>query len=206
MCEEHSRALDALVLEYEGIVDHVYGIYLDGTRGFRLVHEEMKESQEKALRLFSRDTNGPSTIEEMDERTIFYGKGDPNDPDSVVLHAVTQGRLKERNRPGGSNSLFLANVCIVTLYQYWEDHYRKKIAQALGEKTESLLVPVFGDLRLLRRSIIHYQGYGLPDIDRCEVLQWFKPGEQIRINQDQMEDVVRKIKAALHELARQIQR
>ena len=51
-----------------------------------------------------------------------------------MLHETTIGEYKRRNEDGGQNWVFLANVCLVGIYQYWEDHFRKEIASALAEE------------------------------------------------------------------------
>lgn len=186
--------------EFESVVDRVYGIYLDGTQGFGLVRKKMKESQQNNLRTLFKDNDNVNTIEQLDSRTLYYGKGNPNDPDSKVLHKISQGELKARNREKGINFIFLANVCITIIYQYWEDHYRNKLASILDIEPDNILIPIFGDLRLLRRSIIHHRGIALSDVEKCEILTWFSEGDQISIDRSQMEIVIDEIQKAISNL------
>ena len=92
----------------------------------------------------------------------------------------------------------------MSIYQFWEDQYRQDIAAALdkAEKNE-LRVPVMGDLRYLRQSIIHNSGIAVSDVERCEVLRWFRRGERIALTQDQMKRIVREVKGAIGDVAEQ---
>ena len=109
----------------------------------------------------------------------------------MTQHITTQGQAKERNRKGGLNHAFLASMCLVTLYQFWEDHFRGRIADALGvDPATALKVPVFGDLRLIRNSIIHNAGVATSDTAKCEVLRWFKRGDWIELTDQQMESII----------------
>ena len=51
--------------EFESVVDRVYGIYLDGTRGFGLVRKDIKETSVKlnlSSRIFSPELAAPRGI------------------------------------------------------------------------------------------------------------------------------------------------
>ena len=122
------------ILEYEYIVDSIYGVYLDSVSGFREVLKRFEVSQMDTLRSLKKTNPELSTIEYLDSTAMFYGRGDPNSPESKFLHRTTQKDFKERNRKNGPNHMFIGNMALVTLYQYWEDHYREQIANELGIK------------------------------------------------------------------------
>ena len=56
-----------------------------------------------------------------------------------------------------------------------------------------------GDLRLIRISIIHHAGIGLKDIEKCELLKWYKEGDLIFIDKTKFEDIIYHIKNMLKE-------
>jgi hypothetical protein len=158
--------------------------------------------QQKSLLLLK---NSPElmTIEYLDSVSFLYGKGDPNNPASVILHQCTQGEYKQRIDKGGNNYKFIGNMCIVSIYQYWEDYYRSEIANSLGLEKEGLHLSIMGDLRILRRSIVHHKGIALPEIDKCEILKWFKHNEIIFIDEAKMEEIVVHIQEQLISLGKQ---
>ncbi|MCX6120975.1 MAG: hypothetical protein NTX44_05105 [Ignavibacteriales bacterium] len=194
--------INASIEQFLDVVHSIYGVYLDSIRGFYTVRKEFIEGQQKSLSLF-KDSPELMTIEHLDSIDFMYGKGNPNLPGSVILHRCTQGEYKQRNDKGGNNYKFIGNMCIVSIYQYWEDYYRSEIANSLGLKKEALLVTVMGDLRILRRSIVHHNGIALQDIDKCEVLKWFKYNNNIFIDELKMEEIVFHIQSQLIALGEQ---
>lgn len=174
--------------EFWDTVDRVYGAYLDATTGFHILGERIAN-----LQLESISTLG-ITQEELDSRTFYYGRGDPNEPSAMVQHAVPQGELKHRNRKNGENALFLGAMSVVAIYQFWEDRFRSEIAGELGLEREDLVHDVLGDLRLIRIAIIHHGGVAKKQIAQCRVLKWFQEGEQIQIDEDRIFEIVVKLR------------
>ena len=86
------------------------------------------------------------------------------------------------------------------IYQYWEDHYRGIIAECLGKQKNEIKVPLFGDLRDLRRSIIHNHGRAIPEVEHSEVLIWFKEGDPIQLTQDMFGQMVDEVLECLEQI------
>ena len=74
-------------------------------------------------------------------------------------------------------------------------HFRNKIAIELGLKPNDLQDPIMSDLRIFRNSIIHHAGVTLSNIVKCEKLIWFSPGEEIFLDNDKMDHLIREVKA-----------
>jgi hypothetical protein len=51
------------------------------------------------------------------------------------------------------------------LYQYWDDKYRGSIEKAARLPKDSIKSNVWGDIRNLRRSIIHKRGIAIDDVE-----------------------------------------
>jgi len=184
--------------EFEQIVDHLYGVYLDSTTGFDKLREWLIETQSKTIDEFKVSHPELANLEYLDSVEFVYGKGKPTDPDAIKLHSCTQKNLKERNLNDGINFQFLGNMTLVSIYQYWEDHHRKNISEELGIEKNDLKHPVMGDIRLLRRSIIHHAGIALKDVEKCEIFTWFKENDFIYIDENKFEEMVLKIKEMLN--------
>ena len=177
------------IKEFNKVLDDIYGIYLDSTRGFHLLREEIIKGQQ----IISEKTG--MSIVDIDQAKQYYGVGDPNKPDSYILHECTQSQLKKRNEKSGDNYAIIANMCIVLIYQYWEDHYRKNIAEELGYTNKNdLKSDIMGDLRLLRISIVHNKVIAKESVENCKLLQWFKKGDIIYVNEKMFEKIVFYIK------------
>ena len=177
------------------VVDGVYGIYLDSTHGFVLNKREAVAAQEQSILMMVEKNPELANVEYLDNITMFFSKVDPTDPDTESQHQCTQKQYKQRNGKGSLNHKFIGQMCIAMIYQYWEKHFRSKIATELGLKSNDLQDPIMGDLRIFRNSIIHHAGVALPNIIKCEKLKWFSPGEEIFLDNDRMDELIREVKA-----------
>lgn len=96
----------------------------------------MNEKQSEESQMKSSETLKVS-IEYLDSRSHLYGIGNPNEPNSIILHECTQKELKDRNDKGGKNYIVIAHLCVTQIFQYWEDYYRGLFAKSLDiDKSE----------------------------------------------------------------------
>jgi len=188
----------ATIREFEQVVEVIYGIYLDSVLGFGLIIEKqnwMRQQQAEKLHF---------TSEQSDNSHLIYGVGDPNIPESYTLHECTLRKLRERNEKDGLNYKIIGNLCLVLVYQFWEDNCRHKLEDISGLPRNAILSPLWGDIGHLRNSIIHKNGIAIDDVNKCSVLTWFKAGEEISINDKQFEMLISQVKKELHELPQKI--
>ncbi len=195
---------DNIIKEYTKIVDSIYGVFLDGCQGFSSAKTAFEQSQlltlqqNKKLLAENKSLNSTShysTIEELDSACIIYSKGNKNESDYRTLHyCATQEEYKKRNSPKGGNYKFIGNMTLISIYEYWENSCRNKLATYHQVKQDKIKSDIFGDLRYLRNSIIHHQGVALPDVEKCKIFNWYKANDEIFINGDQMEDIISAIK------------
>jgi len=188
------------IKQFEATVDAIYGVYLDSTTGFDKVRSWVEQQQQDTLRWLKESHPELATIEYLDSTQFIYGKGDPNTPDAVELHRCTQRQYKERNAPGGLNFLFIGNMVLVSIYQFWEDHFRAEVATYLNMAKNDLKEPIMGDIRHLRSSIVHHAGIALPAVERCEILRWFHEGDVVYLNKEKFETVIYEIKRMVQRL------
>ncbi len=177
--------MNSIVAQYLGVVDAIYGVYLDGTRAFHLLRKEIDTNQRHTI-----STVPGTTIEQLDAASMIYGVGDPNTPEAYPLHVCTQREYKERNEGHGRNYRTIGNLCLVQIYQYWEDEYRQKVADELRVAKNQVAAHVMGDLRFLRMSIVHHRGIALADVEKCRLLKWFHEGDEIFVTKDQFEQLI----------------
>ena len=98
--------------------------------------------------------------------------------------------LRERTAEDGQNYIKIGNLCLAQIYQLWEDKYRNRIATDLGIDRNDLKSDIFGDIRLIRISIMHHHGIALKEIEKTKIFQWFKEGDQIYLNQEIFQDFI----------------
>jgi hypothetical protein len=188
------REAEAFVATLDGL----YGLYLDATSGFHLNADRMLNAQ-KASRGSSK-----LSIEQQDEGEIFIGRGAPTDPTNVVLHKVTQAQYKARNSRGGNNEVRLGQLLVVLMYEFWETEHRANLSKALGMSgPKDLQVMLMGDLRLLRHDVIHRRGIvSRETVKGLKILTGFTIDSHLVLNEDQVESLVRSVKAEVDDLVK----
>ncbi len=198
------KALD-LLSEFRCVVDSIYGVYLDSTRGFYLLKEQHNKEQQLAIKMLATTAPDLANIGYLDKQKAVYGRGAPNKPNSVILHTCSQAELRARNEERGANHKFIANMCLVAIYQYWEDRYRGAIASALGFEKKDVYSDVMGDIRLLRKSIIHRRAEAVKEVKKCKLLKWFNYGDQIFIDRNMFNELIDKIDEFIAKLTKEIE-
>jgi hypothetical protein len=184
--------------EFLSVVDRIYGTYLDGIRGFHMIYRDTQFRQLETAQEFRESAPENANSDYLNSRSFIYSMGYPDEENHRELHTVPQGEYKQRNAKGGTNHVFIANMAIVAIYQYWEDFYRNEIASYLNyEGKNDLKMPIMGDLKELRHSIIHHHGAAIEDIKKCTIVTWFKADDPIELTSDHMEIIVIAIKKAL---------
>lgn len=172
-------------IEFLRKVYDIYGLYFDSIHGFGLVAAKIKEFQKTFLEKYKI-----SSIEDFDKTSFIYGRGKPGSKDSYSMHISKMGKIKERNKKSDENYKIIANLCLVLIYQYWEDYYREKIANNNGYEKNELELDIFNDIRIIRRSIIHNSSIAIKDVKKLKFLKWFKKGDKIEIDTKQLEKII----------------
>ncbi|MFC1893313.1 hypothetical protein ACFLYR_04660 [Chloroflexota bacterium] len=188
------------ISDFESIVTSIYGVYQNSKAGYRLLIKEITDYQETQLNNLRRTNPQSASIEFLDSTPALYCEGNPNLPGANVLYECSQGEYKKRNSEQGINAQFIGNMCIIAIYQYWEDHFRTKIARHLRRKREDVLSDIMGDLRLLRNSIFHHRGIAQREIEDCILLQWFHVGDDIYIDEEKFKEIISQVKSYIHTL------
>jgi len=185
-------------------VDDIIGMYYDSTKGFALNYEQMVAAQQ----YFNRTAS--IAIEQMDETAMSYGNGvptlPPDHPDTLamILYSTTQAVHKANNTKGGKNYKVIGNLSICQVYSYWEDYYRAHVAKDLGILKNELRADIFGDIRLLRNSILHHRAVALPDIEKCRLTNWFRKGDCIVIDKEKFEFIMLHVKREINGIAQRL--
>ena len=136
---EMKKGVDAL-LEH---VEQTYGLFHDAAQGWvRLI--DLFES------LVAEQVDKGLPRERVLGFPLIHGKGHPSD--GVVLHRSTIGERIAACQQGGQNEVTLSNLCLISIYSFWEDKTRKHIANALGLEKEAVQSDLFGDIAKFRTS------------------------------------------------------
>lgn len=118
--------------------------------------------------------------------SMTFGRGDPEDPESVGFHTWPAVELKERLAEDGTVARQLGQQWIVLLDVQWEHNFRPRFAKALGlSEPKELPEPLFADIRRMRNDIVHHQGVATGrNSGRCEILEWFDADDEMLVTYD----------------------
>jgi len=174
--------MNSSVDQFEDILAMIRGIYEDSRLGYDLLSQKILEWQEQM-----RTKIPPEHLEsiDLDKMPFIYGRGDEVTADEFQQRAISFGMLKARNSNSGHNLQFVANTCIVMLYQYWEDYFRKAIADELDVPKNNIKADIMGDIRIIRQSIIHNHSIATSKVSKCTILDCLAAGEPIAFTDEQ---------------------
>ncbi len=192
------RRLHELSEEFTRVWKRLQAFYLDAVAGFAFVRSHV-ESDQAAARSYTQESELDSE-DFQDTRMFTYSQIFSKDFATSAIHKATQGEVKSRNLPGGSNFTTLGQLCLVSFYDFWNDYLRRQYVIAKGHldrhETDRAVIEcrlrkyashdLWGDLRLLRQSIVHNHGVATSDTKRCKLIRWFKPGDSISLTPEHM--------------------
>jgi hypothetical protein len=136
-------------------IQDIYGLYLHARMGLL---KFCKEYQEASVVTPQNRFSIVDSVEELRNGDFTYSS--------------TFGEIYELNSPNGVNMRLLSNMVIVNIYQFWDEHYREKIAQKLKLNNKSdLKIDLFGDLNILRQTIIHNNGRVISKLKHLKMLK-----------------------------------
>jgi hypothetical protein len=202
MAPDHSgidyRRFHELSEEFTRLWKRLQALYLDAVAGFAFVRSHVESDQARA-RSYLEGTE-LDTEEFQDTRTFTYEQIFSEGFCTSAIHEATQGEVKARNAPGGANFTTLGQLCLVSFYDFWNDYLRREYVIAKGHldrnERDAKVVEarlrehashdLWGDIRLLRQSIVHNRGVAVADVQRCKLIKWFKPGDPISITPGHM--------------------
>lgn len=184
------------VIDYIAVIDHIFGTFFDATYGFDLQLKELTAQQEEKIKAIDKSHDRVAEIHRLDQIPFNFAIGHH----ANVVHQVSFHDYKARNWPDGPNYQWSAKMAVVTMFEYWENRYRKLIAEKLGMEKDDLKIDEFGALCTYRNSILHNLSRAHKDFKKLKAFNWFKPDEEIILTISNVHEIVIGLKAALLKL------
>jgi len=180
-------------------IDLIIGHFCATCFAYALAVKDFERIQQEGMQLFA--TQGTKiTLQQFDQMPFSFGQGPPGTPGAYFYYTTTHGGFKQRIDKDGIDTKILANNTLVLIYHIWEDKYREVIARENGVQKNQITHDTFGELRNIRRSIIHNKSRALRECESNAKMKRFDEGDQILFTEQEAYDSFKAVKDALDEL------
>lgn len=149
-------------------VEQVYGMFHDSLHGWQLMSQVLEGA-------IQQNIAAGMTRERALQSRLTRGAGEPFDGNA--LHQSTIGERMAACARAGQNEIALSNLCVVSIYSFWEHETRIQIANTLQIDENDVKSDLFGDLRTMRNVILHAGGIIDQRASSMKLLKWFQPGD-----------------------------
>lgn len=177
-------------------VNSQVGVYCDCLAGFQGNKVRIERQTARVQRPVSQ------RIEDGQPVIVWASVEDPASPDVLHHRIIRANEFVTVNSEAGFNEQQLCWSIIVFLFAYWDEEVRPQIAQVREVKTNDVKIDALGDLRILRKNIIHNGGV-LPDTEytKLKVMKEIcTPNARMTYTHDQMHKIFVFVKQAIGEL------
>jgi hypothetical protein len=136
------------------------------------------------------------------EVIIWDSMEDPSRPDVIHSSIRKSSDYLTDNAEAGFNEQQICWAIIVFLFAHWDEEIRPAIARVRGKRPNEIQLDALGDLRILRKSIVHAKGIiSIQEHAKLKRMGHFiKPGTKLVLTHDQMHSVFVLIKNAIGEI------
>ncbi|AZO44951.1 hypothetical protein EJ076_29540 [Mesorhizobium sp. M7D.F.Ca.US.005.01.1.1] len=149
--EKISAELDVL-REFIDFVNRQVGVYCDCLSGFQGNKVRMERQIPRVQRPTSR------RIVDGQPVVAYVSVEDPSRPDIVHHRIIRADEFINVNAEGAFNEQQICWAIIVFIFSTWDEEIRPRIAAIRGIKPDDIMLNEMGDLRILRKAIIHNSG------------------------------------------------
>jgi hypothetical protein len=177
-------------------VNRQVGVYCDCLASFRGNKVRIERQVPRALHPVGRRVESGRPV------IVHASVEDPKSPDVIHHRIVRADEFISANSEAGFNEQQLCWSIIVFIYAYWDEEIRLQIAKVRGVATGDVVLDELGDLRILRRSIVHNGGsVSTAEYSKLKLMTSLcRPGEKIALTHDQMHHVFVYVKQAVGRL------
>jgi hypothetical protein len=182
-----------------GFIDFVnrqVGVYCDCLSSFQGNKVRIERQVARVSRPVSRSIENGQTI------IVRASLEDPTLPDVIHQRIIRADEFITANSETGFNEQQVCWSIIVFIFAYWDEKIRPQIAKIRGVEKDEVKINVFGDLRVLRISIVHNGGVlGAADHAKLRVLKGICQADaKISLTHDQMHAIFVAIKSEIGSL------
>jgi hypothetical protein len=192
---DRDKALAELAI-LRGFIDFInrqVGVYCDCLAGFQGNKARIERQMPRVQRPAGRRIEAGRPV------IVWASVEDPSSPD-VLHHRITRAdEYVRENSEAGFNERQICWAIIVFIFAYWDEEIRPQIARIRGVVPNDVRLDAFGDLRILRKNIMHNSGV-LTATDHAKLklmADLCRPDSVIAPTHDQMHRIFVLIKQAI---------
>lgn len=182
-----------ILRDFIDFVNQQSGVYMDCLAGF-------EGNTVRISRQIPRANRPTGRVIRSEEPTIVYSSvEDPGAPDVIVSTIRRSQDYLAVNAEAGFNEQQICWSIIVFVFAYWDEEIRPAIAAARGVENNDIVVDELGDLRILRKAIVHNRGIvSAKEYAKLKVMTGLvKPDHKIVLSHDEMHQLFVFIKRAI---------
>ncbi len=177
-------------------INRQVGVYMDCLAGFEGNTVRIHRQIARVLR--------PERVTNKDGQSVvtYVSLEDPSSPDVIHHRIIRAHDFLNTNAEKGFNEQQVCWAIIVFVFAYWDEEMRPQIARVRGVPTNDVQIEAFGDLRVIRKAIIHNSGV----ISEAEYRKLgkmtglFRPNEPVSLSHDEMHRLFVVLKQAIAEI------
>ena len=193
---EKAKAELPILRSFIDFVNQQVGVYCDCLSAFNGNKVRITRQIPRAQRPTGRRIeNGRPVI-------VYASVEDPSSPDIIHHRIIRADDFIAANEEAGFNEQQICRSIIVFMFAYWDEEIRPRIAEVRGVKPNDVMLDELGDLRILRKSIVHDGGtLSVAEYAKLKVMMnLVKPGQTIVLTHDQMHQLFIHVKQAIGKL------
>lgn len=118
--------------------------------------------------------NRPSGMRIEDGKPVIMRTSveDPSSPDVIHQRIIKADDFIAANAEAGFNHQQICWAITVFTFAYWDEEIRPQVARVRGVKSDEVKLDELGDLRVLRKNIVHNGGVlPSPEYAKLKVMQ-----------------------------------
>ena len=196
MVTEKAIAELDILRDFVDFINQQVGVYCDCLSGFEGNRVRIERQVARVQRPTSR------RIEDGQPVIVWTSLEDPRSPDVLHNRITRSEEFIRLNSEAGFNEQQICWSIIVFLFAHWDEKVRPEIASIRGVKPNEIQINALGDLRILRKNIVHNGGI-IAASDHCKMKAMqnlFSPNATINPEHDEMHKIFVCIKQAIAEL------
>lgn len=141
-------------------------------------------------------------LRDGEEVIVWDSAEDPSQPDVIHQTIRRSSDYISDNSQAGFNEQQVCWSIIVFIFSYWDEEVRPAIAKIRDVPTNDIIVDALGDLRILRKAVIHNKGIvSAKEHTKLKVMQDIVTRDaRLALSHDQMHTVFILLKRAIGEI------